>query len=155
MKKVIDGRLYNTESARELASWEPNPYRSDFSWFCETLYRTKTGRYFLHGEGGPASRYSRTVGQNEWCGGEKIVPLGDGESDYGESRAMAWVEEHCSGDVYEDIFGKIDEEESDGEGRQLNVRLTGRDWDRLREIKEQTGKSYTEIVHDMIRAWQE
>jgi hypothetical protein len=42
-----------------------------FRWVCEELYRKRTGEYFLYGEGGPMSKYSRQVEQNGWAEGEK------------------------------------------------------------------------------------
>lgn len=102
MKKVINGKVYDTATAKRLGEYEPNPYRSDFHYFCETLYRKKTGEFFLHGEGNAASKYSRSCGQNEWCGSEKIIPM-----TYAE--AQKWTEEHLDGDDYCEIFGEPDE----------------------------------------------
>lgn len=105
MKKVIKGKLYNTKTAKRCGSYEPNPYRSDFNWYSETLYQKKSGEFFLHGEGNANSRYSRSCGQNEWCGGEKIIPM-----TYDE--AAQWAEEHLTGDEYEEIFGEVTEDDS-------------------------------------------
>lgn len=104
MKKIINGKVYDTETAKRLGEYEPNPYRSDFHYYCETLYRKKTGEFFLHGEGNAASPYSRSCGQNEWCGSEKIIPM-----TYAE--AQKWTEEHLDGDEYCEIFGEPDESE--------------------------------------------
>ena len=105
MKKIIKGKQYNTETAKECGQYEPNPYRSDFSWFCETLYQKKNGEFFLHGDGNANSRYSKSCGQNEWCGDEKIIPM-----TYQE--AQEWAEQHLTGDEYEDIFGEVEEDDS-------------------------------------------
>ena len=91
MKKVINGKVYDTTTAKRLGEYEPSPYTSDFHWYCETLYQKKTGEFFLHGEGNAASKYSRSCGQNEWCGSEKILPM-----TYAE--AQSWAEEHLDGD---------------------------------------------------------
>ena len=50
MKKIIKGKVYDTDTARELASWANGGNWRDFSHLEETLYRKKTGEYFLHGE---------------------------------------------------------------------------------------------------------
>ena len=47
MKKIINGLLYDTEKADLLCQWD-----SDVDWmrdivYHNSLYRTKTGRYFL------------------------------------------------------------------------------------------------------------
>lgn len=114
MKKVIKGKVYDTETAKKLGYYEPNPYQSDFHWYCETLYQKKTGEFFLHGEGNAASPYSKSCGQNEWCGSETIKPL-----TYAE--AQKWTEEHLDGDDYCKIFGEPDE---DAEGEKMTVRLS-------------------------------
>lgn len=102
MKKIINGKVYDTETAKRLGEYEPNPYRSDFHYFCETLYKKKTGEFFLYGEGNAASKYSKSCGQNEWCGGERIEPLTFTE-------AQKWAEDHMDGEDYCAIFGEPDE----------------------------------------------
>ena len=47
MKKVINGLLYNTETAKEIGYHSEN-FPGDFKYVCETLYKKKTGEYFLH-----------------------------------------------------------------------------------------------------------
>lgn len=101
MKKVILGKLYDTETAEYIGSYQyskPN----DFEYEREVLYKKKTGEYFLYGEGGPKSKYVKVVGQNEWSGGEKIIPM-DVES------AKEWAEEHLDGDAYIAAFGDVEE----------------------------------------------
>lgn len=106
MKKIINGKVYDTATARKLGEYAPNPNQSDFSYYCETLYLKKTGEFFLHGEGNAASKYSKSCGQNEWCGSEQIQPL-----TYAE--AQAWAEKHLDGEDYCEIFGEPDEESED------------------------------------------
>ena len=105
MKKIINGKVYDTDTARELGSWANMADRRNFSQFEETLYRKKTGEFFLYGEGGPASKYAQAVGQNEWSGGSRIMPL-----DFSEARQ--WAEEHLDADEYESIFGEVSEDGS-------------------------------------------
>ena len=102
MKKVIEGKLYNTETAEELASWHNGCSYSDFNYCKEDLYRTKKGNYFLHGEGGAMTRYSESCGNNSRCEGEDIIPLT-------ESEAKEWAEGHLSGEKYCEIFGEPEE----------------------------------------------
>ena len=101
MKKVINGRRYDTDTARRMAEDSYSNPR-DFSYWCETLYRKNTGEYFLHGEGGPMSKYAETVGQNQWSGGAKLIPLT-------VEAAKKWAEEHLDGEEYEKIFGVVEE----------------------------------------------
>ena len=106
MKKIINGKVYDTEKAKKVASWYSSYARNDFHYYEEELYQKKTGEFFLHGEGNAASPYSRSCGQNEWCGGEKIEPL-----TYKE--AQEWAEKHLDGDEYCEIFGEPDEDAED------------------------------------------
>ena len=102
MKKIINGRRYDTDSAKEMADYSYST-RGDFQHYVETLYRKSTGEYFLHGIGGPASRYAEAVGLNSWSGGERIMPMTLEE-------AQDWAEKHLDGDEYEKIFGAVDED---------------------------------------------
>jgi hypothetical protein len=101
MKKIIEGRKYDTETARQVAEWSNRDY-GNFGYTAETLYLKRTGEFFLHGEGGARSKYRECEGVNLFGSGEKIVPLS-------EQEARAWCEEHCDGDTYEEIFGEVAE----------------------------------------------
>ena len=46
MKKIISGKLYDTETAKEIAVWNNGRSYSDFSHCVETLYKKRTGEYF-------------------------------------------------------------------------------------------------------------
>ena len=102
MKKVINGKVYDTATAKKVASWYSSYARNDFHYYEEELYQKKTGEFFLYGEGNAASPYSKSCGQNEWCGSEKLIPM-----TYAE--AQKWAEEHLDGDDYCEIFGEPDE----------------------------------------------
>lgn len=102
MNRVINGSRYDTATARRLGSDSSNSPQSDFSWWQETLFRTKSGKYFLFCEGGPMTRYARLCGDGTYGYGESIVPIS-------EEKAREWSEKHLSvGDV-ERIFGAIAE----------------------------------------------
>lgn len=105
MKKIIKGRKYDTETAKEMASWSDGLSFRDFTHVEEVLYQKRTGEFFLHGAGGPSTRYAVPTGQNSWSGGEKIIPL-TWES------AREWAEEHLDADDYEEIFGEVSEDDS-------------------------------------------
>ena len=51
MKKVINGKAYDSETAKEIVAWRSGDNKRDFSCCFETLYRTKNGQFFLYGEG--------------------------------------------------------------------------------------------------------
>jgi len=101
MKKIINGKRYDTDTATLIGS-AGYSYSGDLEYWTEELYRKKTGEFFLYCKGGALSRYGRQTGQNEWSGGEKIRPLSLKE-------AQEWAEEHLNADEYEQVFGKIEE----------------------------------------------
>ena len=140
MKKVINGKVYDSDKARALGEYAPNPYRSDFHYFCETLYRKKTGEFFLHGEGNAASKYALSCGQNEWCGGEKIIPL-----TYAD--AQAWAEEHLDGDEYIAIFGEPEEDE---EKAQIHVNLSKGTISKLKPAAQKNGLTVSADIEQLI-----
>lgn len=140
MKKVIHGKVYDTEKAKRIGEYEPSPYRTDFHYFCETLYQKKTGEYFLHGAGNAASKYSRSCGQNEWCGSEQIKPL-----TYKE--AQEWAEEHLDGEDYCEIFGDPDE---DSEDVALNLMISAAASAKLKKSAAQNGVSLRTQIEQWI-----
>lgn len=97
MKKVIDGKRYNTETATKVAEYEPFANRTDFNWWCEELYKTKKGKWFIYGEGGANSPYSKRVESNVKSGGEDIIAISDYE-------ALKWLEIHNFVDEIEEYF---------------------------------------------------
>jgi len=101
MKKIINGKRYDTDTATLIGS-AGYGYPGDLEYWAEDLYRKKTGEFFLYGEGGPKSIYSRRTGQNQWSGGAEIRPLSLQE-------AQEWAEEHLNADEYEEVFGRIEE----------------------------------------------
>jgi hypothetical protein len=80
MKKLIDGLLYDTESAEEIASWSNGLSYSDFNHMDETLYRTESGRWFIHGGGGPKTKYRKPAAGGGVTGSEDIRALTDAEA---------------------------------------------------------------------------
>ena len=101
MKRIINGRRYDTQTAKRVG-YTSYSTPGSLGYWSEDLYRKKTGEYFLHGQGGPMSKYSQSVGENEWTGGKEIIPLTLEE-------AQAWVEKNLNGEMYEEIFGKVKE----------------------------------------------
>lgn len=91
MKRIIDGKLYNTDTAIEIASWDNGLYSSDFGHCTETLYKTKNGAFFVYGSGGAMSRWSVPVGSNGRGGGDGMEALTEAE-------ALRWCED-CAIDV--------------------------------------------------------
>ena len=109
MKKIINNKVYDTDTAKQVGAWDNGAGYGDFNHMEETLYQKRTGEYFLHGRGGPMTKYAVSCGNNSWSGGEKIIPLA-------YENARAWAEEHLDADKYIDLFGDPDEED---EGKEV------------------------------------
>ena len=91
MKKVINGKLYDTSTAEKIGSWSHGS-RRDFRRVREVLYRKKTGELFLHGSGGPLSRYAHRLSYNTWGSGETIIRVPDFDP-------KEWAAEHLDADT--------------------------------------------------------
>lgn len=133
MKKIINGKVYDTEKARELGTYSGG---DGFYSIDERLYQKRTGEFFLHGVGGPATKYAHSVGLNQWSGGEKIIPLD-------VKAARQWVEEHLDTDAYEEIFGIPDD---DGETVTLCANISSSLMAAARLAASKQGVSMTAIV---------
>ena len=141
MNKIFRGRRYDTETAQELA-YISYSNRRDFNFWQETLYRKRTGEYFLHGEGGASSKYAEKCGQNEWCGGEEIKPLT-------LEQAQDWAEKNLSADKYEEIFGSVEET---GEKQTVSMSLDKGAIEKLKRVSVERGISVSELVCQMAKS---
>lgn len=141
MKKIISGKVYDTSTANELGRWSNGGSTGDFDYCEETLYRKRTGEFFLHGEGGPRSRYSRCSGNNEWSWGEEIIPLTF-------DAARQWAEEHLSAGEYESIFGEIAE---DGSKTAVTLSLSAAAVERAKRTAAQAGMGLSAYIEGLIQ----
>lgn len=140
MKKVIKGKLYDTEKAKEVGVWGNGLGWSDFKRCSETLYIKKTGEYFLYGEGGPMSRWSVSNGDNTWSGGNGIIPM-----TYEE--AAEWAEEHLTADEYASQFEIVPE---DGDKVQMKFYLSASTATAIRQAARVAGKQPSEFVDEIL-----
>lgn len=134
MKKVISGVLCDTDTAKMLGEYE-HEYKSSFHWYTERLYRTKSGKYFLYGEGHAASPYARKVAQSEWAPGEAIKLLPP-------EAARQWAEDHLDAGEYIAAFGEPEEMSS--------VLIADETKTKLVELKRRTGKDIDRLIAEAI-----
>lgn len=139
MKKIINGRLYNTETAKEVGEYSYGGPR-DFDGYSETLYQKKTGEFFLFGEGGPNSKYSRQLSYNEIAGDARILPLTWEE-------ARDWAERHLDDDEYEAVFGEIAEDDST---QIVTISLPSDVVAQAKREAAQSGKTFSAYVADAL-----
>ena len=138
MKKIIKGSVFDTTTAKHLGGYsylKPG----DFSYFSENLYKTRSGKYFIHRVGGSASPYSKHVSQNEWESGETIFAVS-------MERAKDWAEENLDGDTYIEIFGEPGEVEQKIMTFSLDTNVESL----LRTKQEKTGKNLSDIVSELV-----
>jgi len=141
MAKIINGKRYDTATASHVATHEYSN-RRDFGYFTEDLYRKRTGEYFLSGEGGPASKYAISTGNNSWSGGDKIIPLSF-------EAAARWAEEHMDASEYEAEFGVVDE---GGDKRTVAISITEGSHDKLKRAAQKDGVSVSALVERFIQS---
>lgn len=140
MKKIIKGRVYNTDTAKELGSYCNGGTWRDFSHFEEVLYRKKTGEFFLRGDGGPMTKYAEPEGTNGWTGGCRIMPM-----TYTE--AKDWAEEHLTADEYESIFGVVE----DADGKQVvSISVNSAKWENAKRAAARAGMGISEYIESLI-----
>ena len=97
MKKIINMKRYDTETAEKIGGWRNGTNYTDFRYCEESLYRTPKGTWFLHGEGGPFSKYGEvSASGREKYSGATILPLTEDE-------AAAWLSEHDV-EAFEETF---------------------------------------------------
>lgn len=137
MNKRIKGKLYNTESAKELARIDSGHSPSDFEYWEEVLYLTKSGNFFLYGWGGGNSRYGEWHG-NSGGAGEKIMPMEP-------EAAMEWSENNLSADEVEQIFGRLEEDKV-----KITADISVSAKERLDSLRKESGKSIGEIIEGLL-----
>lgn len=98
MKKVIKNKLYNTQSATQLADWDNGYTEIDPLYVKENLFIKKTGEYFIYAYGGAATQYAEQSGNNQFTAGEILLPITFEE-------AESWAKEKLQVEVYNKIFG--------------------------------------------------
>ena len=145
MRKIINGRTYNTYTSKPIGEWWNGHNRNDFQYCCETLYKNTKGAYFLYGEGGALSRYAVSNGNNT-SGGETITPMTKDE-------AMEWAEEHLEAEEYESEFGEQEEAGSDLKTRErVNLTLDNEIVANLRKLAQDTDGVMGRMVDRAIMA---
>jgi hypothetical protein len=95
MRKIIDGKTYNSETADKIGEWDNGLGVSDFRHCAEGLYKTKKGAFFIQGKGGAMSSWSESNGNTTWgSSGIRAVT---------EESALSWCENH---DIDVDVVEK-------------------------------------------------
>ena len=85
MRFIKNGRLYDTDTAKHLATWDNGVNAGDLDYFQQDLYIKHTGEYYVCNCGSRGYGYA-------------VTPMTEAE-------ARTWCETHCSTDTYIRIWG--------------------------------------------------
>jgi len=88
MKRILNMKRYDTETSEVIAKWDNGGHRGDFHRCEETLYRTRNGNWFLHGEGGALSPYA------ENCEAGRSTEAGEELIAFTAEEAATWLAAH-------------------------------------------------------------
>lgn len=72
--QIINGLKYDTENAEHICYFANGYPPSDFNHCHGDVYKTKYGRFFIAGDGGPMSMFARSCGDGT-SGSRGIIPL--------------------------------------------------------------------------------
>ena len=98
MQWTVDGKEYDTDTAEYVGRYKNTPYHNDTNFYEETLYRKKTGEFFLYGQGNSASKYAYISPGGRRSFAQRIVPLTD-------EKAKEWMQQHGNGEKCAVLFG--------------------------------------------------
>lgn len=140
MKRIIKGKKCNTETAKLLGEREKHNDPTAGDWYCDKLYLTKSGAYFLYGYGNWQSKYSKRFGEGRISGGDEweLFP--------NASAARQWAEENLTADDYIAAFG----EPGDDETEFIAVRISAEARAKLDAERDRTGETLGAIVDRAI-----
>lgn len=77
MRKIIKGKLYNTETADKLANYVTG---EGYDRLRKTLYKTKKGAYFIHYFGGAATSYGKQLSYNLFTSDSGLILVDEDEA---------------------------------------------------------------------------
>lgn len=131
MEKIINGKRYNTETAILVGRWNNNLPHDDFEWCDESLYKKRGGEYFIYGEGGSMTRYSKS---------KSIVPLSF-------EQAESWAKRHLDSSTYENEFTLSDD------NKQINllIRAPKSIVDKFKRLMSQRSMTSGDLLAELIK----
>lgn len=91
MRKILNNKVYDSDTAKLVCRYENNKSRNVEENYIEDLYRKKNGELFIHGKGGVKSPYAR----------EKIIPMTIGEATF-------WGRSALTPEAFKSIFKPLE-----------------------------------------------
>lgn len=139
MKRYIKDKVYDTDTAHLVGTWDKD-ITDGLHWVSESLYRKRTGEYFLFGEGGAATRYAESRDDGGWGSGARIMPLSFDD-------ARTWAQEHLTTAEYDAEFGEPDE---GGDTVTTSFVLSTAAKAKLKRVASQQGKTQGQVIEELI-----
>lgn len=140
MNKIINGKRYNTNTATIVGGWDNGIY-GDLNSVEETLYRKRTGEFFLLGSGGANTKYAKCIGSNSWAPSEDIIPLS-------WDAAREWAGNHLDTEHYVALFGEINE--NDDTRTTIALSLSNAAIEKARRAAAQAATSLSAYIESLI-----
>lgn len=126
-KKVIDGRRYDTDTAREVGK---STYIDEAHRWIETLYRKNTGEYFLH----------RWIGNGEKVFEEWLIPVTIGA-------AQDWAKDNLTAEEYKQLFESSEDSQTK---RIVTFSLTEATIEKISQTAVRNGCSKSEVIERVM-----
>lgn len=142
MQKYIEGRKFNTATARKIGV-KTNGFNSNaLNYTEEALYLKKSGVYFLYKKSGPLGKYGIKKG-NENKGQELIEPISF-------SKAKIWTKNNLTYDIYSRYFERPTKDEK----KVVRTYSFTKEADAiLHRANQKTGKDQSQILEDLIKKY--
>lgn len=135
MKKIINGKVYDTEKAQLIAeAHHDNIKDADGKSLKQWLYRKKTGEYFVQVEG--AALELQNIFQHDYKPNAGIYPLT-------YEQAQRWAEKELTAEQWETIFG---DPEDDDTKVAVNLSMTAKEAEIIKRRAAQAGMSVSSYI---------
>ncbi len=142
MKKILNGKLYDTDTARLIAD-VPHTNITGSEGACEQrLYLKKNGEFFLWLSGARSEIVSNMALDNGVHDRERhFYPIS-------YEQARKWAESEMSADEWLELF----EPEEDDSTSQLALRISTTAYNKLKRAAQVEGKSLRQKIEELINA---
>lgn len=135
MKKIINGKVYNTEKAKLIAeAHHDNIKDADGKSLKQWMYQKKTGEYFIYAIG--AAIELQNIFQHGYKPNAGIYPLT-------YDQAQKWAERELSADQWESIFG---DPEDDDTQVAVNLSVTAKQANALKQSAAKAGLTVSAYI---------
>lgn len=102
MKKIIKGKMYNTETAKLIGTFDSSKHPNAEEGVYEELYQKENKEFFIYGKGKEPSVLC-APNDEEYCPNGEYCHVLD------EETAKEWIAWYLDADVYIELFGEPEE----------------------------------------------